>query len=631
MAHAHFPHAHSHIPRALTLISLATLTLLGACGGSGGGGSAGASASSMSGTVAVGAPMVNATVTLKDANGVARTASVGSDGAYSGLDVSGLTGPFRVQACGLVEGTQACYYSVVTQAGRANVTPLTNATVSLAMGQDAAALFDSDAPAPSSNSLETQKQKLLTALQPVISTVVGSSSVDFATTAFTADRTGMDKLLDAVRISTGSSGGSAPFVQIEGRLDGGNVYIDPGSAPAGTLGGDTGKLSVDMSGISTVFSALSHAINAADVSTCAGLMTANLFDDAFSLNIDHGTAFTKSTVPTGLCTLAGNQGFLGGVFADPVIKDCDFSGNDKLCTVTFNLVKGDSVMSGAELAVVQRQGGSTWRLLGQDSAYEIHVNATVSRRVRVDRNDIAPTYTRAISFDIGTTYTSGTPVIGSARVYQRDLAGTGWEATPLAQLNAGDNNCISALTPRLTIAGSSCGSTWYQMDGNSNDTAAADVLVDNFFKRGRQVKIVLYSDTNYTTVLNTVYKRIDGVPLKSADLPSFPWFEIDASTKSNLMSYDGASASFSTTFALNRKVGAKDLSFYLTGNQSAMPSSQEIMPSASGPTTTVLNLSSHRPSAASDLKIVAVYGRTPEQMGVESVFISCNAATNCPY
>lgn len=627
-------HPDSLIPRALTLTALAAMTLLGACGGgSGGGGPAGsnASASSMSGTVAVGAPMVNATVTLKDAQGVTRTASVGSDGTYSGLDVSGLSGPFRVQACGLVEGTQACYYSVVTQAGRANVTPLTNATVSLAMGQDAAALFDSDAPAPSAASLDTQKQKLLTALQPVISTVVGSSSVNFATTAFTADRTGMDKLLDAVRISTGTSGGAAPFVQIEGRLDGGNVYIDPASAPAGTLGGDASKLGVNMAGISTVFSALSHAINAANVSTCAGLMAPSLFDDAFSLNIDHSTAFTKSTIANGLCTMADMQGFLGGVFADPVIKDCDFSGTDKFCSVTFNLVKGDTVMSGAELSVVRRQVDGTWRLLGQDSPYEIHVNATISRRVRVDRDDIAPVYTRAISLDIGTSYAAGVPVIGSARVYQRDLSGTGWEATPLAQLNAGDSACIAAQTARLTIAGSSCGSTWYQLDNNSSDTAAADVLVDNFFKRGRQVKVVLYSDTNYTTTLATVYKRIDGVPLKFADLPAFPWFELDTGTRGNLVSYDGTSASFSTTFALNRKVGAKDLSFYLTGNQSAMPSSQEIMPSASGPTTTVLNLSSHRPSAASDLKIVAVYGRTPEQMGVESVFISCNAATSCPY
>lgn len=622
-----------HLPQVLKLTALAALSLLGACGGGGGGSSTGSSAgaSSMSGTVAVGAPMLNATVTLKDANGVTRTASVGSDGAYSGLDVSGLAGPFRVQACGLVEGTRACYYSVVTQAGRANVTPLTNAAVSLAMGSDAAALFDSDAPAPSASNLDAQKQKLLAALQPVISAVVGSSNVDFATTAFTADRTGMDKLLDAVRISTGTSGGTTPFVQIEGRLDGGNVYIDPGSAPAGALGGDTNKLSVNMSGISTVFSALSHAINAVDQSTCTSRMSANLFDDNFSLNIDHNGALTKGTVATGLCTMADGEGFLGGVFADPVIKDCDFSGNDKLCTVTFNLVKGDNVMSGAELAVVRRQSDGVWRLLGQDSNYEIHVSATISRRVRVDRNDIDPVYTRAISLDIGTSYVSGVPVIGSAKVYQRDVSGTGWETTPLAQLNAGDGSCIAALTPRLTIAGSSCGSTWYQLDGNSQDTAAADVLVDNFFKRGRQVKIVLYSDTNYTNVLDTVYKRIDGVPLKSADLPAFPWFELDASTKSNLISYDGSSANFSTTFALNRKVGAKDLSFYLSGNVSAMPSSMEVMPSGSGPTTKVLNLSSHRPSAASDLKIVAVYGRTPEQMGVESVFISCNAATNCPY
>jgi hypothetical protein len=621
------PTALRPVPSTLALAALLTLAACGSGGDDGGSTVGGSGASSLSGTVAVGAPMLDATVTIKDVNGATRSASVASDGSYSGLDVSGLSGPFRVQACGLVQGSRACYYSVVSEAGRANVTPLTNATVSLALGQDASAMFDGDAAAPAATDLAIQKDKLLTALQPVISSVLGAASIDFATTAFNADRTGMDKLLDAVRISTGANGGT-PFVQLEGRVAGGSVYVEQSSAASGSLSGDSSKLSVNMAGISPLFAGLSHAIGSANASTCASLMTASLFDDAFLLIIDGGTAMSKADVANGLCTMAASQDFLGGIFMDPVIKDCDFSGSDKFCTVTFDLFKGDKVMTGGELMVVQRSGGSTWRLLGQDTRIQIHVNANISRRVRVDRDDIAPTYTRAISFDIGTTYDgANTPSVASARVYQRDTAGTGWESTPLAELTL-SNTCATALTPRLSIVGSSgCSSTWYQLDSG----AAGDAVVDNFFKRGRQVKIELFSDNNFTTPLAsnaTVYKRIDGVPLKAADLASFQWLDVDAATRSRLQTYSGSPSTFDVTFALNRKVGAKDMAFYLSGGNAVAKT--DLMPSATGPTSKTLTLST-TPANAAALKILSVYGRTREQMGVETSYVSCNAQASCAY
>jgi hypothetical protein len=624
------------LTRALRPLMIAALAGIAGCGGGGGSpvagaGSGGAAAATLSGTVAVGAPMVNATVVVKDANGDERTAAAAADGSYSGIDVAGLTAPFRVQACGLVEGSLACYYAVVDAAGRANVTPLTNATVSLALGTDAATLFDNDTAAPSRSAMDAQKQKLMSALQPVITAVLGSASIDFATTTFNADRTGMDKLLDAVRISTGSDGGT-PFVQLEGRLAGGSVYMDQGASATGSLSGDSAKLGVSMAGISTLFGSLSGAIGAADASTCASRMTASLFDDDFYLKIEQDTAMHKGTVAGELCALVDGMGFLGGVFADPVIKDCDLSGADKLCTVTFNLVKDDSVMSGAELAVVLRSADSTWRLLGQESIDQIHVNANIARQVRVDRDDIAPSYTRAISFDIGTTYVgAGAPTIASARVYQRDAAGTGWDSTPLAELTL-STYCQSTGARRLSIVGSaSCSSTWYQLDNNSTDTAAGDVLIDNFFKRGRQVKIELFSDNHFSTPLAShavVYKRIDGVPLKSADLPGFPWLELSSSTRAALQTYDGGNSGFAVAFELNRKVGAKDVSFSLAGGTQA--AHDNVMPSASGPTSLSLSLSS-TPADASETKIVSLYGRTREQMGVQASYVSCGGASHCGY
>ena len=56
--------------------------------------------SSLSGTVALGAPMLDATVSVQDANGVVVSAPVERDGSYRGLSLVGLAAPLSLQACG---------------------------------------------------------------------------------------------------------------------------------------------------------------------------------------------------------------------------------------------------------------------------------------------------------------------------------------------------------------------------------------------------------------------------------------------------------------------------------------------------------------------------------------------------
>jgi len=604
-------------------VSVLASTLLVACGG-GGGGASSAGPTSLSGTVAVGAPMLNGTVTVKGANDVSRTANAAADGSYSGLSLDGLTAPYRVQACGLVDGNYICYYSVVNAAGTANVTPLTHASVSLALGEDAAAMFDSGGVSPDLAALDAKKLLLKEKLGPILAGLgLDASNIDFATTTFAADRTGMDKLLDAVKITTGSD-----FVQVEGNIGGGNVYLGTDGTTSGALTGGA-ALSVDLQGISSVFASMSSAVGASSESACATqLAAAGIFDPAFLLNIDDGPAITASGGAAAICYIVNEGGLLGGVIASPVLKDCDFTGADKTCSVGFDIVKEDMIFEGAQLAVVLRSGASTWKLLGQDSPYEIHVSAAAQRTLRVDIADPTPDYYRALSFDISKG--SGGTVARLAKVYQRNEDGTGWDSSPLVVLDEGDSSCISSGAPRLTIQGTSCDSAWLSLQGNG---ASGDELIDAFYRRGRQVKIDLYSDSAGTALITSVIKRVDGVPPKEAALASVPWLELDATTKAALVSYDGSSPTFTASWLPNRAVGGKDIAFCLAGNCSGPNRAAEgnVTNARTGVSTKTLTLSS-TPAGASAYKQISLFGRDREQMGIQTNYVSCGgpSVTVCP-
>ncbi len=627
---------------SLVAVASACAALISACDGDTTTAPTPVAPSSMSGTVAVGAPMLNAVVTIKDALGATVSGSADADGNFSGLSVSGMTAPFRIEACGLVGGVNTCYYSVVDKAGTANVTPLTHAAVSLALGQDAAAMFDpaASAAAPSDTTLAAKKQNLLDALAPVLTAMGLPTTVDFASDAFSANRTGMDKLLEAVKITTGSdaaaSGPASTFVQVEGKIGSGNVFIGSDGTKSGTIVADTAGLNVDMTGISTLFATMSSAIGAADVTSCVSRM-AGIFDPLFSLRMDGGTPLTASTAANGICTMASlaTPSLLGGVVANPVMKDCDLTGADKICSVGFEIVKGDAVFAGAELSIVQRSGSTAWTLLGQTAADQIHIGAAVQRTLRVDIVDLNPSYTRALSFDVSSF--DGT--VHAAKVYQRSVDGTGWDTTPIVSLDdtppcstpvASRVRALRLYSPRLTIVGS-CDSSWLSLDNFGGDLAGGDALIDAFYKRGRVVKVDLFSDPAATQLSATYMKRVDGVPPKAAALSSIPWLELEGATKTALVAYDGTTASFTASWAGNASVSPKDITLCLAGgcSGSAMAAHSEIDGKRNGSTTKTLTWSL-TPSGASAYKQISLYGRDREQMGVSSNFISCGGAASCP-
>ena len=126
---------------------LAIASLLASCGGGGdgssspsGGGTSSSSGSSgvsteVVGGVASGSAPLAGQVTIQDSSTPAQKKStvIASDGSYA-LDVSGMKGPFVLEAAGRANGTDYKLYSFAEAPGTANINPLASAVVAHAAG-----------------------------------------------------------------------------------------------------------------------------------------------------------------------------------------------------------------------------------------------------------------------------------------------------------------------------------------------------------------------------------------------------------------------------------------------------------------------------------------------------------------
>jgi hypothetical protein len=170
----------------------------------------------LKGVVAVGAAVSGATVVIKDADGATAdvTATAGTDGSYQ-ADVSSLKAPFVVSATGTLNGEPVSIVAVVpsvstSTSNTANVTSLTTAVAALcAPGGDLSALNT-----PSSLSAAATTAKVSDATALVVNTlrtdneIAASLGANFnpLTTAFTADSTGIDSVLDRLTVEVASGG-----------------------------------------------------------------------------------------------------------------------------------------------------------------------------------------------------------------------------------------------------------------------------------------------------------------------------------------------------------------------------------------------------------------------------------------
>lgn len=216
------------ISQAVLLVSIGCL--LSACPDSGGGIPA-SSGASLSGTAAVGAPLTNATITVKDRNGLQATGTTGADGKYS-VNVSTLTAPFLLKVTAVGNPDR---YSVGSQAGIVNLTPLTDMVVRnyyRARGLDVATLFttlSSTDPIPTTDevALLVNQTKNLVA-RSLEANGVDADGYNFITTSFNANNAGVDAVLAS---STLTDNGTTMTLTV---TEGGTTQTSLVTANAGT-------------------------------------------------------------------------------------------------------------------------------------------------------------------------------------------------------------------------------------------------------------------------------------------------------------------------------------------------------------------------------------------------------------
>ena len=149
-------------------------------------------------------------------------------------DLTG-TAPYRIEACGYAGANYQCIYSVAQGPGTANVTPITTAIVLLASGQSPRT-DDGASTSLSASAVDGAQTTLRSGLASVLAAGNVPATFDFVSGALDAgSRSGYDKVLDAIGVSTGVDG-STPFVQITPRLGTGNLYLER-NVTAGTLRG----------------------------------------------------------------------------------------------------------------------------------------------------------------------------------------------------------------------------------------------------------------------------------------------------------------------------------------------------------------------------------------------------------
>ncbi len=236
-----------------TLLSLLAMGLmLGNCGG-GGGGNGSVSSEVVSGVASGGSPMAGQ-VTVRDASTPAkeRATVIGSGGSFA-LDVTGMKGPFVLEASGTVNGVNHKMYSFADSLGTANINPFSNAALACAAGvKDPEEVYrnpDSAMLDRARSNLSQAVADLLAKLKPLL-IGYGADKTDPIKGPYQADHTGLDALFDDAKFTlddgiltiTNIKTGAVIFTGAVTDVMGGHFTNDahalphPGSHPAAPTG-----------------------------------------------------------------------------------------------------------------------------------------------------------------------------------------------------------------------------------------------------------------------------------------------------------------------------------------------------------------------------------------------------------
>ena len=357
----------------MRLILLALLSaLLFGCGGGGGGSSSAPSSTIISGTAAAGAPVVGI-VTIRDSSNPVKekTAPIDSTGKYT-VDVAGMVGPFMLRAEGRVAGRHYSMYSGALQSdtgGTINITPLTDLVMSNIAGQIADNLFANNAnfaSAITAANLQTEQAELRALLLPVLSELGLSATVDLLRITFNANHTGVDALLDALRVTIDPATASALITNIINQTSTTDSFA---AADAGTTLTGTGTLSglSEADQISAQFKAWSDAFATA-LPSASSLLP--LFNQSNFL-------FEGQLLSAFLTEITTNPTFVGMKFTNVAIDELNTTTFPYSAKVRFDVIRAGSAGGHVDLhmSVSKENSTANWLLQGDQRVGATSINA----------------------------------------------------------------------------------------------------------------------------------------------------------------------------------------------------------------------------------------------------------------
>ncbi|QND86907.1 Cytochrome c family protein [Chromobacterium vaccinii] len=344
-----------------SVLALAVAFALTACGGDNSHSTSGGNAQTLgqiNGTAASGSPLDNGSITIKDAQGHSITVQTDAQGRYS-ADLSQFASPTLLEATGLIGGVPVSLHSVATQTGTVNITPLTDAILSMSSNTEANECFLNAAVCAAKfdiAKLNQSQASLKTALAPLMQTVGLDSRTDLLRTAFAADKTGHDKLLEMVEVSAGSLAGT---IRLQSKRAQTATMVSrdqkPNPLPADDL--------PDLSRLDELAAQLNAAYLSAD-----GLdkRLAALLSDDFQFDGDNAAQYLAREMED-----AGyGETYVGGRFSPPKVETCYSAA---LCQISMTVrVAGMAPSYFRMKARLQKEG---WKLAGNDSPVSLQMDA----------------------------------------------------------------------------------------------------------------------------------------------------------------------------------------------------------------------------------------------------------------
>jgi hypothetical protein len=357
-------------PRFAAVAATASLFVLTACGGGGGGASP--DTTNLSGTVAVGAPLANATIALKDANGDTREATTNSQGEYTIANIGTLKAPFIVRATGTAGGEVYELFSASTALNAGdntlNVTPATTAVLTQVLGRVPAQAFNdaNSVAAIDAAELQRAKTRLVQALEDVFAALrTPANQKDLFSARFQADNTGLDKVLDLIHFDADQQG----MLKVQNKSNGQYIAISKtASAAPGVLPAPASEvLDLDTSGINSLIANINTRLRAGQNSYQE---LTDLIDPGFLLGGYNATTFFDDEWEDDTANLQ---------LSSFVIQRCDTLG---VCGGYLTASNGGG--STEQLYMMFRRSGGQWRLYGDQKPIDYDLYPMVQVRNLVD-------------------------------------------------------------------------------------------------------------------------------------------------------------------------------------------------------------------------------------------------------